>query len=214
MSAQTLRQRLVPDRWTHQGPQEVVLLDNRDSFVYNLAHRLHEVGVRGIAVARSDEIELAELLEWSPRALVVSPGPGHPDDAGISVAAIKALSGVIPILGVCLGHQAIARAFGARVIPSLAPRHGMSSLMRHDAQGLLQGLPDPMEVGRYHSLVVESPLLAPLEAQGWCDGFIMAMRHRVHPTFGVQFHPESVLSPQGRALLARWAAYISSCPIA
>lgn len=202
-----LRTGHVASRWQHQEmfSGELVILDNRDSFVYNLAHRFEELGVDElglrIVVTRSDEIDLDTLLSWQPRALVLSPGPGHPADAGISVAAVRALSGVVPILGVCLGHQAIAHAFGGLVEPSGRPRHGMASPVEHQGQGIFRDLPSPVSVARYHSLVAREPLPDVLEAQAWTDGFIMAIAHREHPTFGVQFHPESILSEAGYGIL-------------
>lgn len=183
---------------------QVLILDNRDSFTFNLAHRLFEVGV-AVGVARSDALTLDALCALEPRALVISPGPGHPRDAGISVAAIQHLSGQLPILGVCLGHQAIGLAFGARVEPNMAPRHGRASAIEHGGADLFAGISSPMEAARYHSLVVCEPVPEPLIAQARCDGFVMALRHRAHPTFGVQFHPESILTPDGLSLLANFA---------
>ncbi|RAL23995.1 aminodeoxychorismate/anthranilate synthase component II [Lujinxingia litoralis] len=178
----------------------MVLLDNRDSFVFNLAARLAELG-EVPAVVRSDAIDLNSLLNTRPRALVVSPGPGHPRDAGISEVAIEALSGVVPILGVCLGHQAIARVFGAEVVRSEHPRHGMSSLISHDGSGVFKGMVQEVAMARYHSLVAQAPIRPPLIANAWAGPFVMGMRHQTHPTHGVQFHPESILSPGGYALL-------------
>jgi anthranilate synthase/aminodeoxychorismate synthase-like glutamine amidotransferase len=193
------------DCYAPRGTGQVLLLDNRDSFTFNLAHRLYEVGVT-VGVVRSDAITLDALRALQPRALVISPGPGHPRDAGISVAAIQHFSGAIPILGVCLGHQAIGLAFGGIVEPNHAPLHGRASLIDHTGADLFEGVVSPMEAARYHSLVVREPLPDILIAQAWCDGFVMALRHRHHPTFGLQFHPESILTPDGLALLARFAA--------
>ncbi|MBA2665293.1 MAG: aminodeoxychorismate/anthranilate synthase component II [Bradymonadaceae bacterium] len=190
----------VDRRWEHREAGEVVLLDNRDSFVYNLAHRFFELGQR-VVVVRSDSVSLEELIAWQPRALVVSPGPGHPDEAGVSVESIRHFCGQVPILGVCLGHQAIATAFGGVVEASGRPRHGKSSMVEHDGLGLFAGLANPVEVGRYHSLVVREPVVACLEITARADGFVMGLAHREHPTFGVQFHPESVLTPAGYGLL-------------
>lgn len=188
--------------WKHRKHGEVVILDNRDSFVFNLAHRLWESGEREVSVVRSDALEVETLVAWKPRALVVSPGPGHPSDAGISVEAITHFSGKIPILGVCLGHQAIAVAFGGRVSVNGTPRHGKTSLVRHDGKGIFSGVSPQLEVGRYHSLEVERPLPEDLEATAWCGESLMGLRHVEHPTVGVQFHPESVLTPAGSALLS------------
>ena len=182
-------------RWRPRGPGQLILLDLRDSFVYNLAHRLAEVGCAP-AVLRAGEVDLDELARWEPRGLILSPGPGHPDEAGCAVEAVAHFAGAIPILGVCLGHQAIASAFGLEVFASGAPRHGQSSPVRHDGQGLFEGLPDPLECARYHSLVARPP--GPghqLVVTAWCGDLLMGLRHRRWPIFGVQFHPESVLSP-------------------
>jgi anthranilate synthase/aminodeoxychorismate synthase-like glutamine amidotransferase len=187
-------------RWTHSDTGEVVLLDNRDSFVFNLAHRFAELGTK-VVVHRSDELTLEELIDWQPRALVVSPGPGHPEQAGISVAAIRHFSGRAPVLGICLGHQAIVTAFGGRVGPNDAPMHGKPSMIEHDGVGLFAGLDSPLEAGRYHSLVVTEPVPDELDVVARADGFVMGVQHCEHPTFGVQFHPESVLTPGGYGLL-------------
>lgn len=195
-------------RWGHREPGEVVLLDNRDSFVFNLAHRFAEVGTR-VVVVRSDALTLDELIDWQPRALVVSPGPGHPRQAGVSVPAIEHFSGRVPILGICLGHQAIACAHGGRVVPNEAPMHGKPSPVDHDQTGLFKGLRSPLKAGRYHSLVARAPLPDDLVVTARADDFIMAIAHREHPTFGVQFHPESVLTPRGRAVLANFLGFIA-----
>jgi anthranilate synthase/aminodeoxychorismate synthase-like glutamine amidotransferase len=195
----------IGSRWAHRGEGEVVILDNRDSFVFNLAHRLHEVGARQIVVARSDEVDAGEVASWRPRAIVVSPGPGHPDDAGCSVEVIRRLGVETPILGVCLGHQAIGVAYGAQVSENGAPTHGRASVVEHDGRGVFAGLGDGVEVGRYHSLVIDPETLpAELEPTAWCGGFLMGVRHASHPVVGVQFHPESVLTGQGRRMLRSW----------
>jgi para-aminobenzoate synthetase component II len=203
--------RQIENRWSHHGPGEIVILDNRDSFVFNLAHRFEELGKSSVVV-RSDAIDLETLQDWDPAALVISPGPGHPAQAGISVAAIEVFSGKIPILGVCLGHQAIGQAFGGRVVPSGRPRHGMASSILHDGTGIFDGLPSPFDAARYHSLIVESPLPQCLVATAWTDGFVMALAHRSHPTFGVQFHPESILTTAGYGLLANFLALVAPTP--
>ncbi len=186
--------------WKQREAGEIVILDNRDSFVFNLAHRLWECGGRDISVIRSDRIDCDVLESWRPRAIVLSPGPGRPEDAGCSIDVVRRFSGRVPILGVCLGHQAIARAFGAEVSVSGHPMHGKATVVEHDGNGLYEGLPERFLVGRYHSLHVESPGKE-LIATAWSDGFNMGIRHRDFPTFGVQFHPESVLTPCGPQLL-------------
>lgn len=200
---------ILDSRWHHKETGEFVILDNRDSFVFNLAHRLWECGVRKIAVVRSDTICVGELESWKPSALIVSPGPGHPDEAGISVEAIKTFSGRIPILGVCLGHQAIGVAFGATVSANGAPCHGKATFARHENDVLHEELESPFEIGRYHSLVVEKPVKPPLVETAWSDGFVMGIRHVEHPTYGVQYHPESVLTVAGRDVLANFARLVS-----
>jgi anthranilate synthase/aminodeoxychorismate synthase-like glutamine amidotransferase len=175
------------------------VIDNYDSFTFNLVQLLAELGAPP-AVFRNDEVTVEELARHT--ALVVSPGPGQPADAGITVEAIRQLSGHLPILGVCLGHQAIAEAFGARVVRH-APVHGKTSFIHHDRTGVFAGLPDPLEATRYHSLVVDPDSL-PLELAITArthDGVVMGLRHRTHPTFGVQFHPESVLTADGPRLV-------------
>lgn len=199
----------LPGRWAHRQAGEIVLLDNRDSFVFNLAHRFAEVGA-DVVVQRSDEINLAELVGWRPAALVVSPGPGHPEQAGISVEAIRHFSGKMPILGICLGHQAIVCAFGGEVGPNGAPMHGKPSIVSHDGAGIFAGLDRPFEAGRYHSLVAQEPLPDELAVTARADGFVMGVAHRDHPTYGVQFHPESVLTPTGSQLLRNFLAAMDS----
>jgi anthranilate synthase/aminodeoxychorismate synthase-like glutamine amidotransferase len=177
----------------------VAVIDNYDSFTFNLVQLLAELGAPP-AVYRNDAVSVEELAEHS--AVVISPGPGTPAHAGISVEAIRRLSGRVPILGVCLGHQAIAEAFGGRVVRH-APVHGKTSFIRHDRTGMFAGLPDPLEATRYHSLVVDAATLpSELAATAWThDGVVMGLRHRTHPTFGVQFHPESVLTREGPRIL-------------
>ncbi len=200
-----IRLRRIDSRWAHQGPGEVVVLDNRDSFVFNLVHRLHEVGARDIVVVRSDEVDAEEVASWRPRATVVSPGPGHPDDAGCSVEVIRRMGEATPILGVCLGHQAIGVAYGAKVSENGAPMHGRASTITHDGRGVFGGLGDEVEVGRYHSLVIEPDTLPDvLEATAWCGAHLMGVRHVTHPVVGVQFHPESVLTGEGWGMLRSW----------
>lgn len=198
-------------RWEHRAPGEIVIVDNRDSFVFNLAHRLAQAGMRPVVV-RSDEVCAQQIFAMHPAGVVLSPGPGHPRDAGCSVEVVQRAPASLPVLGVCLGHQAIAQAYGGEVSPSHAPRHGMSSWVEHDGQGVFEGLADPMEVGRYHSLVVHEPLPHGLEVTARCDGLIMGLRHTQRPLIGVQFHPESVLSPHGLQLLANFARMCSQDP--
>jgi anthranilate synthase/aminodeoxychorismate synthase-like glutamine amidotransferase len=180
----------------------VAVVDNYDSFTYNLVQYLAELGARP-SVYRNDEVAVERLAEHD--ALVISPGPGGPADAGVSLDAIRALSGSLPILGVCLGHQCLAEAFGGRVVRG-QPVHGKTSWIRHDLSGLFAGLPDPFQATRYHSLVVERESLpADLLVNAWThDGVVMGLRHTSHPTYGVQFHPESVLTAEGKRILGEF----------
>jgi len=181
----------------------VLLLDNYDSFTFNLVQCLAELGAT-VEVRRHDAITLEEAIALAPERLVISPGPGRPADAGISLALIRTFTGRVPILGVCLGHQAIGEAFGGAVVRAPEPRHGKTSPIRHDGRGLFAGVPSTIEVGRYHSLVVEEaswPRELEIVARSEDDGVVMALRHRRHPIHGVQFHPESILTAEGRAIL-------------
>jgi anthranilate synthase/aminodeoxychorismate synthase-like glutamine amidotransferase len=180
----------------------VLLIDNYDSFTFNLVQRLGELGAT-TTVVRNDATDLAGLRREKPDLLVVSPGPCTPSEAGVSVDAVRGFAGEVPVLGVCLGHQAIGQAFGGRVVRAKKPVHGKASLVEHDGAGVFQGLPTPFEAGRYHSLIVEKRSLpSELEACAFSeDGEIMALRHRSAPVFGVQFHPESILTPAGLELL-------------
>jgi anthranilate synthase/aminodeoxychorismate synthase-like glutamine amidotransferase len=180
----------------------ILLLDNKDSFVFNLAQAFAALGAE-VGVVRSDRVRDDELAR--ARALVLSPGPGRPEDAGRTVDAVRAMSGRMPILGVCLGHQAIAVAFGAAVVRGV-PCHGRTSSIHHDRSALFAGLPEPFPACRYHSLCVDGATLPPeLEVTARTPaGEIMALRHRAHPTFGVQFHPESFRTPDGPGLLANF----------
>ncbi len=183
------------------GLSTLLLLDNRDSFVWNLAQAFQTLGQK-VTVVRSDQIDSAGIRAAAPSWLVVSPGPGHPAAAGHSVAVIGELSGQVPILGVCLGHQAIATAFGASVV-RVPPCHGKPWRIDHSGTHLFQGLPNPMSACRYHSLAIAPdslPECLQVEATN-PEGVIMAVRHRGHPTYGVQFHPESFRTPSGMALL-------------
>jgi anthranilate synthase/aminodeoxychorismate synthase-like glutamine amidotransferase len=184
----------------------IVVIDNYDSFTFNLVQYLWELGA-SVEVFRNDQIDVDGIRSHRPEALVLSPGPCTPSEAGICVSAIQALSGQVPILGVCLGHQAIGQAFGGRVVRAKQVMHGKTSWIDHDGSGLFSGVTAPMEAGRYHSLVVERESLPGelrVTASSQDDGEIMALAHRTHPTIGVQFHPESVLTPQGKKVLANF----------
>ena len=177
----------------------ILLLDNRDSFVWNLAQAFQQLGT-DVVVTRSDAITVSEIERQRPDALVLSPGPGTPSDAGVCVEAVRALHREVPILGVCLGHQAIAAAFGSPVERG-EPRHGKTSPIHHHGTGLFRGIPSPFPACRYHSLMVDA-VPAGLERDAWTDdGIVMALRHRDHPVFGVQFHPESFRTEHGLELL-------------
>jgi anthranilate synthase component 2 len=180
----------------------LLMIDNYDSFTWNLVQYFGELG-QHVHTVRNDALSIEALQGLGAQRLVVSPGPCTPDEAGISVAAIRALAGVAPVLGVCLGHQAIGRAFGARVVRAQAVMHGKTSTITHDGRGVFSGLPQSFEVMRYHSLAIErASLPACLEVSAWtADGEIMAVRHRGFAVEGVQFHPESLASEHGHALL-------------
>jgi anthranilate synthase component 2 len=181
----------------------ILVIDNYDSFTFNLVQALGELGAE-VEVYRNDAIDVEGVEARAPTAVVLSPGPCTPAEAGICVALVQRLSGRLPLLGVCLGHQSIAHAFGGTVRRARAVMHGKTSVLRHPGTGLFDGLEDPLVVGRYHSLVVDGPSLpAELEPTAFAleDGEVMALRHRHHPTVGVQFHPESVLTPGGPRLL-------------
>ncbi|HET7105259.1 MAG TPA: aminodeoxychorismate/anthranilate synthase component II [Candidatus Acidoferrum sp.] len=180
----------------------ILLLDNYDSFTYNLAQYLGELGCQ-VEVHRNDRISVEQIAQRKPERIVISPGPCTPQEAGICVELIQKLAGKIPILGVCLGHQAIGAAFGGRIIRAPKLFHGKTSQIRHDGSGVFRGLPNPFTATRYHSLIVERKSL-PRELQVNAetdDEIIMGMRHRKHPLMGVQFHPESVLTESGKQLL-------------
>ena len=178
------------------------VLDNYDSFTYNLVQYLGELGAT-MKVARNDKITVDEVERLEPEGIVISPGPGTPDDAGISLDLVRRLHSRIPILGVCLGHQAIGQTFGGTVTRAQKQMHGKTSNIRHDGQGVFAALPQDFEATRYHSLVVlEEGFPAELEISARAeDGEIMGLRHRRFPVEGVQFHPESILTGQGKALL-------------
>jgi anthranilate synthase component 2 len=180
----------------------LLMIDNYDSFTYNLVQYLRELGEE-VVVYRNDKITLAEIEELHPERLVVSPGPCTPDEAGISVSAIKHFAGKLPILGVCLGHQSIGKAYGGRVVRAERLMHGKTSPVFHDGRELFAGLPDPFDATRYHSLLVERASLPEiLEITAWTEeGEIMGMRHRELPVWGMQFHPESILTLTGMDML-------------
>ena len=177
----------------------ILLVDNYDSFTYNLAHLFGELGA-DVSVRRNDVLDAAAAARLAPSHLVISPGPGHPADAGATLEIVKRLAPTTPTLGVCLGHQAIVEAFGGEIGRARELVHGKSCIVRHDGHGLFAGLPDELEVGRYHSLAATA-VAAQLEVCATAeDGEVMAVRHRELPVHGVQFHPESVLTPLGREM--------------
>jgi anthranilate synthase/aminodeoxychorismate synthase-like glutamine amidotransferase len=179
----------------------LLLIDNYDSFTFNLAQYLGELGAPPI-VRRNDELTLDQIAELEPDHIVISPGPGRPEDAGISVELIRRFGEKVPVLGVCLGHQSIGIAFGGAVVRARQLMHGKLSTVQHDGKGVFRGVTQPFTAGRYHSLVVADPLPDTLEAAARTDdGTIMGVRHRSYPVHGVQFHPESVLTGEGRHLL-------------
>lgn len=188
----------------------ILLIDNYDSFVYNLARYVGELG-RDRHVVRNDAITTGAIAAidggMGPEAIILSPGPCTPDESGICMDIIRRFAGAIPILGVCLGHQCIAQVYGHPVVRGQRPVHGSSSMIRHDGRGLFTGLPNPMEVGRYHSLIMQGgepgrDVYGPLNVTArTADGVVMALEHEVRPVYGVQFHPESILTPHGHKLL-------------
>lgn len=179
----------------------VLLLDNYDSFTFNLAQYLGELGAPPL-VKRNDEISLDDIGKLKPSHIVISPGPGRPEDAGISVALIQRFGPTTPLLGVCLGHQGIGVAFGGEVVRASQLMHGKVSSIQHDGRGVFRGVTQPFTAGRYHSLVVAEPLPDVLEISARTDdGTIMGVRHKAFPVHGVQFHPESVLTGEGRQIL-------------
>ena len=183
----------------------VLVIDNYDSFTYNLVQFLGELGAE-VEVVRNDKAKVAELLERRPDRLVISPGPCTPADAGISIGASRAFPEAgIPTLGVCLGHQSLVEAFGGRTIRG-EPIHGKDAEVEHDGTGLYEGLPNPLRAGRYHSLVADPDLPEDLERTSVHADVVMGVRHRLLPAEGVQFHPESVLTPHGKKMLANFLA--------
>lgn len=188
----------------------IALVDNYDSFTFNLLHALAMGGGVTVSVVRNDEVDVDEMVEHARagtlEGVVLGPGPHDPLRAGASLALIERLAGLVPVLGVCLGHQCLAHAFGGAVVRAAHPTHGRASAVFHDGRGIFTGLPSPFEAARYHSLAVDPQRLpACLEVSAWTvAGEVMALRHRALPLEGVQFHPESVLTPEGPRLLANW----------
>jgi len=181
----------------------VFVLDNYDSFTYNLVQYLGELGAE-ICVKRNDEVTVDGIAAIRPDAIVISPGPGRPEDAGVTMDVIRTLGAQTPILGVCLGHQAIGAVYGGSVIRAAVPMHGKTSTIEHDGRGVFAGLTEPFVASRYHSLVVSDQGLPPVlevTARTKEDGTIMGLRHRTLPVHGVQFHPESILTGEGRRIL-------------
>ncbi len=185
----------------------ILLIDNYDSFTFNLVHFLGDLGAT-CDVRRNDELTPPDVLELRPEAIVLSPGPCTPNQAGICLDLVAAAAPSIPILGVCLGHQAIGQAFGGSVVRAPAPMHGKLSAISHDNSDVFAGLPSPFQATRYHSLIVERVTMpAALAPTAWTDdGLVMGLRHRAFPVFGVQFHPESIASQHGHDLLANFLA--------
>jgi anthranilate synthase/aminodeoxychorismate synthase-like glutamine amidotransferase len=183
----------------------ILVIDNYDSFTYNLVQYLGELGAE-MRVVRNDAITVDEVATMRPERIVISPGPGTPDDAGVSLDVIRRFGATTPILGVCLGHQSIGQAYGATVARARTQMHGKTSEIRHQDGGVFKGLSNPFTATRYHSLVVLKDTVTPdLEVTAWSeDGEIMGLRHRQHPVQGVQFHPESILTLEGKKLLANF----------
>jgi anthranilate synthase/aminodeoxychorismate synthase-like glutamine amidotransferase len=189
----------------------VLLIDNYDSFVYNLVQELGELGAEP-AVFRNDAIDMDGIRAAAPDAIVISPGPGRPESAGVSMEVVRTFAGEIPILGVCLGHQCIGQVYGGRTVSAPTLMHGKTSQIHHDGSGVFAGLPDPFVATRYHSLVIE-PASVPdvLEVTArTSDGVVMGLRHRELAVEGVQFHPESILTPSGPNLLANFLGQLVS----
>ena len=192
----------------------LLMIDTYDSFTFNIVQYLAQLGEE-VKVVRNDEISVADIAALRPDRIVVSPGPCSPEEAGISVAAIKEYAGKIPLLGVCLGHQSIGAAFGGKVVRSVSLMHGKTSPIHHDGKELFSGLPNPFNATRYHSLVVERATLPDcLEMTAWVDnGEIMGLRHRDLPVWGVQFHPESILTEGGMELLDNFLKLSRQYPV-
>jgi anthranilate synthase component II len=191
----------------------LILIDNYDSFTYNLVHYLGELGTESIVI-RNDKVSADEVLAKKPKAIVLSPGPCTPNEAGICLDLIKKAGPTIPILGVCLGHQAIGQAYGGNVVRAPSPMHGKLSTITNNGKGIFKGLPKRFEITRYHSLIVDRATLPDcLEITAETDdGLIMGLQHKSHPVYGVQFHPESIASEQGHALLANFLELAGLAP--
>lgn len=183
----------------------ILVIDNYDSFTYNLVQMLGELGEE-LTVFRNDKVTLDKVKKLNPDRIVISPGPGRPEDGGISIEIIRAFYRRLPILGVCLGHQCLAYAFGMRVDRAKRLMHGKTSMVYHDGKGIFKGISNPFEATRYHSLLAYEPVSPELEVSAWTqEGEIMGLRHREYPLEGVQFHPESILTFEGKKLLQNFA---------
>ena len=184
----------------------VLVIDNYDSFTYNLVQYLGELGAE-VQVMRNDAVTVSDVANAQADRIVISPGPGRPEQAGVTMDVIRALGERTPILGVCLGHQAIGAVFGGDVVRAGVPMHGKTSTIEHDGRGVFRGIAGPFQASRYHSLVVAEPSLPPeleVTARTREDGNIMGLRHRAWPVYGVQFHPESILTGEGKAILSNF----------
>ncbi|MBT3311620.1 MAG: aminodeoxychorismate/anthranilate synthase component II [Desulfobacterales bacterium] len=184
----------------------IVMIDNYDSFTYNLVQYLRELGAN-VKPVRNDVINIDEIESWQPAGIVISPGPGRPESAGISLEVVRQFSGRLPILGVCLGHQTIAQAFGAKIVPAEKLMHGKTSMIINNGKKIYNGINKPFKAMRYHSLAVSRDTLPEcfsITSETEDDGEIMGIRHKTHPTEGIQFHPESIMTPEGRNLLGNY----------
>jgi anthranilate synthase/aminodeoxychorismate synthase-like glutamine amidotransferase len=201
---------VIPTSLRTAHPVRVLVVDNYDSFTFNLVQYAGELGAN-VEVYKNDAIDVGGIRALDPQGILISPGPCTPDEAGISLALLRELDGHFPILGVCLGHQAIGQAYGGKVVRAGRLMHGKTSPIFHDRRGVFEGIPSPFEATRYHSLLVESASLpACLEVSAWTsEGEIMGLRHREHEVEGVQFHPESVLTSEGKRLIANWLARVA-----
>lgn len=186
----------------------VLVIDNYDSFVYNLVQYLGELGAE-VRVFRNDALDVEDVEALSPTHLLISPGPCTPNESGISLKLVEHFYKRLPILGVCLGHQVIGQVFGGKVVRAAYPVHGKTSLIYHDKQGFLKDVPSPLTATRYHSLIIEKESLPScLEVSAWLeDGMVMGLRHQEYPVEGVQFHPESILTPRGKSILKNFLQY-------
>jgi anthranilate synthase/aminodeoxychorismate synthase-like glutamine amidotransferase len=188
----------------------ILVIDNYDSFTYNLVQYLGELGAE-LAVRRNDQMTVDDVRQFEPSHIVISPGPGGPTDGGVSNDVIHEFHRTIPILGVCLGHQCIGHAFGGTVTRAPRLMHGKTSAIYHDGRKLFEGVPNPFEAGRYHSLIVQEPLPEGFKMTAFTkEGEVMGLRHKQYPLEGVQFHPESVLTPFGKQILSNFLEYKSS----